>query len=186
MKKIIVLTLALTLLLALTACGEPVVKEGGSTPTPTQQLLNDPTPSESAGTQQSSETMAFVHNGVTIPMNAPAADIVTALGEAKSYTEETSCAFVGLDKTYYYGSFYLQTYPEGDKDFVYCLWIVDDSVSTPEGLYIGAPQSLVESALGAAAFNGTNAYTVTKGEGRLTVILENGAVSSIQYDAVLQ
>ena len=186
MKKIIAMTLALTLLLALTACGGPVVKEGGSTPVPTQNLTDEPDPSESAGTQTGAETMTFVYNGVDIPMNAPAADIIAALGEPKSYTEETSCAFVGLDKTYYYGSFYLQTYPEGDKDFVYCLWIVDDSVSTPEGLHIGASASHVESALGAAAFNSTNAYTVTKGEGRLTVILDNGAVSSIQYDAVVQ
>lgn len=127
----------------------------------------------------------FTYNGVEITMNAPAADIIAALGEPKSYTEEASCAFEGLDKTYYFGPFYLQTYPMEDVDYIYCLWIVDDSVETPEGLYIGAPQSEVEAALGADAFNGTNAYIVTTANARLSVILDGGVVSSIQYDAVI-
>lgn len=118
-------------------------------------------------------------------MNAPAGEIIAALGEPKSYTEKTSCAFVGLDKIHFYGGFYLQTYPLEDGNYIYCLWIVDDSVKTPEGIYIGATQAQVEEAYGTDSYNGSNTYVVTGEKTRLTIIMDNGVVSSIQYDAVI-
>ena len=99
---------------------------------------------------------------------------------------EASCAFTGLDKTYYYGGFYLQTYPMGEEDFIYAAWLVDDSSTTPEGLYIGATQAEVEAAYGTEGFNGSNAYIMTGTTSTLTVILTDGLVSSIQYDAVVE
>ena len=42
-----------------------------------------------------------------------------------------------------------------------------------------------EAIMGADTFNGSNAYTATKGDASLTVILEANAVSSIQYHAEL-
>ncbi len=171
MKKIA--SIILLLCLVLTACG------GNNETTGTQ-------PSTQGGTAAPvASGYVFTYREVNIQMHAEAAPIVAALGEPKSYTEETSCAFDGLDKTYYYGSFYLQTYPLNGVDYVYSLWIVDDSVTTPEGLYIGAPQAQVEQVLGADSFNGSNAYTLTKDSGRLTIILTDGVVSSIQYDAIL-
>lgn len=139
---------------------------------------------ESSGSAETGH--AFVYNGTTVSMNAEAAPIVAALGEPKSYTEETSCAFTGLDKTYYYGSFYMTTYPSEEKDYVYTLWFADDSVSTAEGIYIGAAQSAVEAAYGTDSFNGSNAYTVTKGDSKLIIIVADGLVTSVQYEAVVE
>lgn len=177
MKKIISLILVLCLCVALAACG------GGN---------NDNGGTGSGGNNDGGNTgnqnepgYTFTHNGTQIAMNVKAESIITALGEPVSYTEEPSCAFSGLDKTYNYGSFVLQTYPDGDVDYIYCLWLVDDSVSTSEGVYIGATKAEVEAAYGAAAFNGTNAYVLTKGACTLSVILEGDVVSSITYDAVL-
>ena len=186
MKKIIALILALCVVLSLCACGK-TVKEGGTTVPIQTQPAGETKPAETAApeTAPADEDYVFTYNGVDIEMSAHADGIIDALGEPKSYTEETSCAFEGLDKTYYYGSFYLQTYPMEDMDYIYCLWIVDDSVTTPEGIYIGASQVAVEEAYGADAYNGTNAYVLTGENTRLTIILENGVVSSIQYDAVI-
>lgn len=173
MKKLICLILALTLAVCFTACGS-------SEP-------NTDAPATGSGSNEAADPgYTFVYNGTTVTMNADAAPIIAALGEPKRYTEEASCAFTGLDKTYDYGSFYLQTYPEGDKDYVYSVWFADDGVSTQEGVYIGMSQADVEKAYGAEGFNGDNAYTMTKGICKLTVILTDGAVSSIQYDAIVE
>ncbi len=175
MKKLFCLLLALCLLLSLAACGG----DGSDTTAGSNAAgeNSDQTPDEPG--------YVFTYKNTEIAMHAEAGPILTALGEAKSYTEEASCAFDGLDKTYFYGSFYLQTYPQGDKDYVYSLWLMDDSVQTPEGIYIGATQAQVEQVYGADSFNGDNAFILTKGACKLTIILDSGAVSSIQYDAVM-
>ena len=111
--------------------------------------------------------------------------MLEALGEPKSYTEESSCAFEGLDKTYYYGSFYLSTYPMGGKDFVYVLWFADDTVTTAEGIRIGSTQAQVETAYGKDAFNGTNAFEMSKGSSKLTILITDGIVSGIRYEGII-
>lgn len=165
MKRFWIMTILACLVLSLAACGG------------TEQPDSDPvdtTPTVCTG-------FSFTYNGVEIAVNAPAAEILAALGEPKSYSEETSCAFSGLDKTYYYGSFYLCTYPLGEYDYVYSFWFVDDSIENAEGLYIGAPESMVESAYGAESYNGANAYILTRDKTTLTVIIDDGVVKSIQY-----
>ena len=185
MKKTIFLILTLCLLVSFTACG-------GETPAPSTpvETAAPGTEAVTATTPVTTEAPAedgfvFNCNGTAISMHAPAAPIVEALGEPKKYTESASCAFEGLDKTYYYGSFYLDTYPMGEEDFVYGWWFADDTLTTEEGIYIGASQADVEKAYGADAFNGTNAYVITKGDTMLTIILEEGMVSSIQYAIIL-
>jgi len=171
MKRFLSLILVLTMALCFAACGD-------STPATTDPSADPTVPA--------AEGYSFTYNGTKIAVHADAAPILAALGEPQSYSEETSCAFDGLDKTYFYGSFYLQTYPMGDKDYVFCAWFMDDSVTTAEGAYVGMSQAEVEALYGADSFNGTNAYVLTKGESTLTLILTDGAVSSIQYDAVVE
>lgn len=190
MKKLICMILALCLVMALAACGssEKVVNNGQPAQSnKTEAPVENDNKQEAPATQDAPAEAGFVftYNGTDIAMNAPAADILTALGEPKSMTEEPSCAFDGMDKTYYYGSFYLATYPMSDGDYVYSLWLVDDSISTADGLYIGATQAEAEKACGAENYNGSNAYIVTKGDSKLTVLIEGGVVSSIQYDAIV-
>lgn len=146
----------------------------------------EPAAVEENESAEAAEEYAMVYNGVTITLNAPAKSIVEALGEPMSYSEMPSCAFEGLDKSYYYGGFYLDTYPEGDEDFVYGFWFADDSLSTEEGIYIGASQAEVEAAYDQSYFNGSNAYVIPKGTGKLTILLEGNVVTSIQYAIEIQ
>lgn len=178
MKRIIALALIALIicLLFLTGCGN------GAEPPVTVDADTQPESSPAAATEDATPSeYSITYNGTAITLHAPAAPIVEALGEPMQYTESASCAFTGLDKTYYYGSFYLDTYPKDGTDYVYGFWFADDSISNPEGIFIGASQELVEAAYGAESFNGSNAYIVEKGTGKLTVILEEGVVTSIQY-----
>lgn len=167
MKKLIAILLAAAMLLCFAGC-QPAETEspGNQTKEPVQ------------------DSYSFTYNGTKIALHAPAEAIVAALGEAKTYSESTSCAFEGLDKQYGYGSFYLETYPIGDKDYVYGWYFVDDMVENAEGICIGSTKADVEAAYGAENYNGTNAFEMTKGSGKLTVILENDVVTSIQYAIV--
>lgn len=194
MKKIISLMLVLIMMLSFAACSnnsgyagsndETTAATGGAETTVPQDTEAETTvPEETAAPEV---PCTFTFNGTKIAMNAPAADIIAALGEPKNYTEETSCAFEGLDKTYFFGSFYLQTYPVDGEDFIYSLWLVDDSVTTEEGLYIGATEAEVLSIYGTDARGEGNAYFIEKGDCRVTIILEEGVVTSIQYDAILE
>ena len=130
------------------------------------------------------EEFIFIYQGTAIAMHAEADPILAALGEPKGYTEEASCAFEGMDKTYHYGSFCLSTYPKAGRDYVQSVWFLDDSVATAEGLYLGSTQDQAAQACGEDSFNGTNAYIRTGETSRLTVLITDGTVSSIQYSAV--
>ena len=143
---------------------------------------------ETSGNDSSDQggKLVFLYKDMEIAMKEDAAPILEALGEPKSYTEAASCAFEGLDKTYYYGSFYLYTYPDGEKDRVNMVVLCDDTLSTPEGLAIGDSKEKVESTYGADGYNGVNAYVYAKGDCTLTIIMENDKVSSIQYGAVFE
>ena len=132
------------------------------------------------------DNFSFTNNGIKITLGAEAAPVIDAMGEPRSYTEEPSCAFDGMDKTYYYGSFYLSTYPMDGKDYVYNLWFADDGVATDEGIRIGSSQSQVEDAYGKECFNGTNSFVLTKDHSRLLILIEEGTVSSIRYEVILE
>ena len=109
------------------------------------------------------------------------APILAALGQWRDYAESASCAFEGLDKVYTYAGFEIQTYPEGEKDFVYIIVLQDDTVATEKGVRIGATKEAVIAAYGtpdketdtSLTYNGKGMY--------LQFILRDGAVTSIQY-----
>ena len=135
---------------------------------------------------QQEENFSFTYNGIQIMLDAEAAPIINALGEPRSYTEEPSCAFDEMDKTYYYGSFYLSTYHLDGKDYIYNCWFADDTVATEEGIRIGSTQSQVEDAYGKKCFNGTNSFVLTKGQSRLIILVEDGKVSGIRCEVTVQ
>lgn len=112
--------------------------------------------------------------------------MLEALGEPKSYTEEPSCAFEGMDKTYYYGSFYLTSCTVDGVDYVNMLWFADDGVATDEGISIGSTQTRVEEVYGRDCFNGTNSFVLTRGQTRLVILMEEETVSSIRYEMIME
>ena len=169
MKRIFALLLASVMLF--TACG--------SSETTTTAAGNEGTSAASADGEY-----VFVTKGVNVVMNAEAEPIVKALGGNPTYFESESCAFKGLDKQYDYGSFIIYTYPKDDVDYILQVELKDDTVEAEGGLCIGSAKADVEKALGAPTSQTNAAYTYERGKSQLMFVMENDAVTSIQYLAV--
>lgn len=123
----------------------------------------------------------FTAGSVTIAVDAEAGPLVEQLGSPVSYFSAASCAFEGLDKMYTYNGFELDTYPQGDKDYVSSVILKDDSVTTAEGIAIGDSLAKLQKAYpdGGTAEGGMLVY---EKEGmKLCFILENEEIISIEY-----
>ncbi len=167
LMKIASLLLALCLALALTACGG------------TEDSDKTNPPSGSGTAQAAGYTFRF--KGVEIAVDADLAPIVAALGDPTDYFDSDSCAFQGKDKVWTYGGVILRSYPEGDKDLVLSVELMDDSVSTPEGIYVGSSRDDVTAKYGAPTSEAGTSVSYVKGKCTLMFSLADGKVSSIAY-----
>ena len=140
---------------------------------------------ESGGDAQEATSFIFTSNGVEIRMNAEADPIVEALGEPVSTFEAPSCAFQGTDYIYTYDGFQLNTYPLNDVNYVSSVVLISDAVSTPEGLEIGGSKEDMIAAYGEDYTEEYDLYTYTRGDSQLAVLFGDGAITSIEYLAVL-
>ena len=187
MKKFVSLTLALAMVLSLTACGgndAPAAStqqpSGNTQPSQSTPAGNTSTPAAPSTPSATPEAYVFVTNGASVAVNADMAEVLAAIGEPQSYFEAESCAFNGLDKTYTYAGFVISTRPDGDKDFVNSILLTDDSVTTPEGAYIGCPKADVVAAYGEGDDLGA-LLTYTLGDCTMNFIITDDKVVSIEY-----
>lgn len=123
----------------------------------------------------------FLYEGTVIGMDVEASPILAALGAADSYFEAASCAFDGLDKIYTYSSFELDTYPLGEEDHVSAVLLKDDSIATPEGVRIGDSQEKLLEVYGENFVSENSMMVYYKDDMKLCFIVENEAITSIQY-----
>ena len=166
MKRIVAFLLALPMVLALTACGDGTV-ETSSTPTP-----------------QPRDMFVFVYKGCELPMNAEFAPLLETIGEPDTYFEAASCAFDGLDKIYTYGGIELTTYPDGDKDYISSIRLLDNTASTPEGITIGSTTEEVVAAYGNEYTDSGDLYTWENDNAILSILFDNGVAISVEYIAL--
>lgn len=127
-----------------------------------------------------SRAYSFIYNEVKLAPGDDFAPIMAALGEPASYYEAASCAFDGKDKIYTYGSVQISVSPLDGKDIIFLITLLDDSLSTPEGIFVGAEKSAVVSAYGAGQDNGSS-LTYNAGNVNLVFLIRDERVTSIQY-----
>ena len=123
------------------------------------------------------------YNGASVDVvcDAPAAPVLEALGEAKQKFEAKSCAFEGLDKTYTYDHFEITTYPNGDQDMISSVFLLDDMVTTKEGLYVGSSKEDMEKLYGTEYTVSGDECVYAKDNMKLHIIVTDGTVTSITY-----
>lgn len=128
----------------------------------------------------------FIYNGVTIYMNANAKPIIEALGDPIEYFEAPSCAFQGLDKIYYYNGFELSTYPIDGEDYVSSINFLDDTISTVEGVYLGADIEDMLEAYGEDYKEEMGLYNYSLENSNLSFIVEDDIITAITYLAFIE
>ena len=124
----------------------------------------------------------FEIDGNSITTDIDMEPVLSALGEPNQYYEAASCAFNGLDKFYTYDHYEIDTYPDGNKDYISSIVLIDDLVSTPEGIALGSTKDDVEAAFGDDFEKNGSAYIYTKGTTHLSLVFDGDSVISISYD----
>lgn len=165
MKKGVLALLILTLLFALTACGS-------SDPAPEK----DPEPAKD-------ESFAFAWNGNDIRPGDVGTDMAAVAGTEQSYFESPSCAFAGIDKTYTFAGFVIDTTPseDGKDDIIKAIRLTNDSVTTKENVYIGCTAEQVTKVYGESIGVSDACLRFVKGTVELQFIIKEGKVISIEY-----
>lgn len=185
MRKFIGILLAAAMIL-MTGCGDSenvisgdVKDASGGSPQGSGNTAGTQTES---GAQGAVKGYVFLYNGVTVSVDGDMAAVLEGLGEpATPPFEAPSCAFEGLEKTYTYGSFVIETYPQGEKDYVSTITLKDDAVSTAENIYIGSSLADVTNAYGTDYTEQGSMLVYHKDGMKLCILMENDAVTSIQY-----
>jgi hypothetical protein len=156
MKRIITVLLLLTLALSVCACN------GGA---------------------DSKKDYEFKAAGVTLKIG-DAASVIDALGSPIAKDESESCGGIpGVDVVYLFVGFKVYTTPAKSGNVINKIEVTDDSVKTPEGVFVGMEKKLVTSAMGAPTTESATSL-VYEGEAmKLTFILRDSIVTNIQYVA---
>ena len=172
MKRFIALVLVMLMTLSLAACGG---EESNDNPTSSQP---------GNATPEANSKYVPAYKGCKLPMNADFAPLLASLGDPDSYFEAASCAFDGLDKTYTYAGLEIVTYPDGDVDRISSVRILNNSVSTPEGMTIGSSLADVTAAYGEGYEELGLQHAYEDGDTIFSVLFEDGAAISVEYIAI--
>ena len=129
------------------------------------------------------KSYVFKSGDVEIKVGGEANAVVSALGEAQNLVETPSCGGgAEPDREYTYAGFKFNTVNENGVNKIVKLVIIDDSVSTAEGISIGDGREAVIEAYGENyTENASGTLTYTDGEVKLMFGIKNGSVTAIHY-----
>jgi len=187
-RKILSAVLAASLCLGFASCAKeeedtaPVVISGGEAVAAETGAGSE---AEEAAPVASSDAYYVNYNGIEIHMNQLSEDVIAALGDNYSYFEAPSCAYEGLDKIYTYTSIAVYSYTMDGVDYISSVQLRDDTVSTVEGIRVGASADDVYATYGEDGVQGTAGIEYTKGDSILSFIFDGNTVSAITYTAIV-
>ena len=188
-KRAAAVMLAAVMCLGLAACGgsgsdvNTIEKDAGKAETASAQETPSEeaqAPAEAAAGTGYVYTLTYKDASIDVTPDQNMAEVLAALGDADSYFEAASCAFEGLDKTYMYGHVEVDTYPQGEEDFISSIYFLDDLAVTNEGVRVGSTKDEMEAAYGTDYSVVGTECIYAKGNSELRIIVEGDKVSSIQ------
>ena len=134
--------------------------------------------------KKNASSLAFeTPDGVVISIGADAAPIIEKLGAPTTVNESNSCGgFSGKDYVYTYKGFRVSTTPADGYQMICKVELLDDSLKTPEGLYIGMSRTDAEAAMkGFSSMSIVGNVSYISDSTMLNVTYRDECISSITY-----
>lgn len=150
----------------------------------TVETNNETPASTDAEVTEEANEYLLTYKDAAIKMHAEIKPITDALGEPDFYFEAESCAFQGMDKTYTYGGFEIHTYEANGNDYVASILFINDTQATDEKVALFDKIEDVKKAYGEKFEESLGLYTYTLGESKVTFLVENDEISSIEFIAL--
>ena len=120
----------------------------------------------------------FEANGVRFGIFDEAEPVLSALPAPRSTFTGETCAFDSRDEYYRFSGFELMTNEIDGVARITAITLADDTVKTPQGLYIGMPEPDAKEAFPALS---EHDWQLTDGTAQLSVIVRDGVIASIVY-----
>ena len=183
MKKFIAIVLALTMLLALTACGGEKTQETTPAPAATEEIEAVET---TAAAVEETEAPVAAQEGFSLTFNGvklvPGTVYDAAVLPEPNYMYEVpSCAIEGTDNVYSFNELDITAFNDGTQEIIYAIAIFDPNVCTDEGLYLGDDAARVIELYGEDYTENGTAMVYTRGNTMLTIIIQNESVVDIEF-----
>lgn len=177
------LTISMVAVLGLTGCGDSKEEDNGAQDNAAEQEADADSSDGSSETPAASGGKGYVFETdvITIGVDMDMAPIADALGEPKSIFEEPSCAAQGTAYLYTYPGFEINTYPDGEDNYVGYVVLKDDTVSTPEGIDLSKTRDDVIAAYGDNYEEDDKKISYSKDGMTLNFIFSGDDLASIEY-----
>ena len=108
------------------------------------------------------------------------------LPQAQSVYEVPSCAIVGTDNLYNYGSFELTAFDDGTGEVIYSILLTDPNITTTEGLALGDSTEKLTQIYGSNYTEQGSSRIYSGDAEQLILILQNDTVASIEYRMIVK
>ena len=121
--------------------------------------------------------------GTNIHLGAYIDDIISKIGEPLAVFDVPSCAFDGMvDIVFRFPGVQLHTLPIGNEHFIHTMFLVDDTLSTYEGIFIGSEFYELTHAYGHNYTQELGMYTFTRGDTSISFLVNDGIIMAITYE----
>lgn len=131
------------------------------------------------GSASARDIFYIEYNNVKVELGAKADGVLPALGEATSVKSVGNCGGLGEQIKYTYPSIVIYTLKADGEETLDQIDLLDDLVTTSEGIYIGSAKADVESAYGTPDKSSDSSLQYSEGNCYLAFGLNGGEVVSI-------
>ena len=120
----------------------------------------------------------FEADGVRFGIFDEAEPVLSALPAYRATFTGETCAFDSYDVYYYYAGFQIMVNEIDGTARITAITVADDTIKTPQGLYIGMPEQDAYAALPALS---ERDGSLADGTAQLNVVFRDGVVAGIVY-----